>query len=185
MSETYDYAYYMNCCGKPYTRLNFGGFFAMIADRIVERLHPKTALDAGCAMGFLVEQMVKRGVDCFGIDISKYAISQVDPAMQLFCQVGSITDPFPRRYDLIICIEVLEHLTAAEGVQAVANLCRFTDTVLFSSTPYDKTQPTHQNCQPSTYWSDLFHANGFIFDAGIEASFITPWAMLFRKGKVG
>jgi len=67
-------------------------------------------LDAGCAIGFLVEALRERGVDARGFDISEYAISQVPEHLQPYCTLGSITDEIDGRYDLITCIEVLEHL---------------------------------------------------------------------------
>ena len=36
---------------------------ASVADGIVRDLHPTSVLDAGCAMGFLVEALRQRGVD--------------------------------------------------------------------------------------------------------------------------
>ena len=44
-------------------------------------------------MGFLVEALRKRGVDASGIDISDYAISQVDESVAAYCSVASLTEP--------------------------------------------------------------------------------------------
>src|SRR6266699_3931927 len=52
-------------------------YFGQIADLIVSGLAPRTVLDAGCAIGFLVEARRERGVEAWGIDISEYAIEQV------------------------------------------------------------------------------------------------------------
>jgi hypothetical protein len=97
--------------------------------------------------------------------------------------VGSILDPFPRRYDLIVCIEVLEHLSARDAERAVANFVEFTDDVLFSSTPKDFKETTHFNVQPPEWWAELFARHGFYRDVGFDASFITPWAARFRRLK--
>ena len=57
IDEIYNEAYYHSGCGPiPYEEPeHWVRFFGYIADRIVEDLHPKTVLDAGCAMGYLVE----------------------------------------------------------------------------------------------------------------------------------
>ena len=69
--------YYRHDCGVPYERNeHWLGFFDRIAEGIVRDLHPTSVLDAGCAMGFLVEGLRKRGVEACGIDISEYAISR-------------------------------------------------------------------------------------------------------------
>jgi hypothetical protein len=78
-------------------------------------------------------------------------------------------------------MEVLENLHANECYQAIRNLCQTADDILFSSTPMDYGEATHFNVQPVEYWADLFAVHGFIRDASFDASFITPWAVRFRK----
>ncbi len=183
-SELFNAYYYSHDCGKPYERnQEWLGLFDGLARRIVSDIKPTTALDAGCAMGFLVEGLRKHGVDAWGIDISEYAIQKVHPEFQPYCQVSSILEPFPQaHYDLIVCIEVLEHLQPAEASKAIANLCKHSDDILFSSTPYDYQEATHFNVQPPEYWAEAFARHGFLRDVDFDASFITPWAMrLVRK----
>ncbi len=180
--DLYDAYYFATGCGRPYRRdEEWLRFFGSIADRIMRDIRPSTVLDVGCAMGFLVEALRQRGAEAFGVDISEYAIQNVHPDIQPHCWVGSVTDPFPRKYDLIVCIEVLEHLPPREAEQAVENLCRHSDDILFSSTPLDYREPTHSNVQPPEYWAQLFARHSFFRDVDFDASFITPWAARFRK----
>lgn len=180
----YDAYYFAHCCGEPYERAPIWlQLFNGIADSIVRRIQPRTALDVGCAMGFLVEGLRDRAVDAYGIDISEYAVQRVRPDLQPYCHVGSILDPLPRRYDLIVSIEVLEHLPAQMSELAVRNLCVATNDILFSSTPFDYSEPSHLNVQPPEYWAELFAINGFVCDIDFDASFITPWARRFRKSQ--
>ena len=174
-------AYYATSCGEPYQHNDIWlTFFGSVADQIKTRIQPGSVLDAGCAMGFLVESLRVRGIEAWGIDISEYAIQNVHPDFRAFCRVGSILDPFPRRrYDLIVSIEVLEHLPPQQAEPAIANLCRHTDDILFSSTPDDNKEATHFNVQPPEYWKALFARFGFYPEAGFDASFITPWAVRF------
>jgi len=183
-SDLYGAYYYAHDCGRPYQRDDeWLRSFGSIADRIVRDVNPGTMLDAGCAMGFLVESLRDRGVDCFGVDVSNYAIQNVRQDIQPYCRVGLVTDPFPQKYDLVTCIEVLEHLPPLESELAVENLCRHTDDILFSSTPFDHKEATHFNVQPPEYWAELFARQGFFRDIDFNASFITPWAALFRRRK--
>jgi SAM-dependent methyltransferase len=178
----YDAYYFATGCGRPYKRdEEWLRFFGSIADRIVTDIRPSAVLDVGCAMGFLVEALRQRGAEAFGVDISGYAIENVHPDIQPYCWIGSVNDPFPRKYDLIVCIEVLEHLPRHEAEQAVENLCRHSNDVLFSSTPLDYKEATHVNVQPPEYWAELFARHGFFRDVDFDASFITPWAARFRK----
>ncbi len=181
-SEVFDAYYFAHGCGRPYRRdPEWLAFFGSIADRIVVEINPRTALDAGCAMGFLVEALRERGVEAYGVDISEYAISQVHPNIREYCWVGSVTDPLPQQYDLIVCIEVLEHLEPAQAEAAIANLCQYTEDILFSSSPTDHKEATHLNVRPIEYWVGLFARHGFFRDLDFDATFITPWAVRLRK----
>ncbi len=181
-SKCFDADYYAHDCGKPYERTEeWLRFFDAIAAQIVRDVNPQSALDAGCAMGFLVEALRNRNVETFGIDISEFAITHAHPSIQLYCRVGSVTEPFPRSYDLITCIEVLEHLPPRDAELAVSNLCAHTSDVLFSSTPFDYREATHFNVHPPEHWAELFARCGFFRDVDFDASFITPWAVRFRR----
>ena len=181
-ASAFDAYYYRNCCGQPYERNEtWLTFFGGIADRIVRDIAPRTALDAGCAMGLLVETLRARGVDATGVDISTYAIERAHESVRPYCRVGSIAEPFDRRVDLIVCIEVVEHMPADEAERAIANLCRHTDDVLFSSTPFDFREPTHVNVHTPEYWGEQFARHGFFRDVDFDAGFITRWAVRYRR----
>src|SRR5215210_4328902 len=181
ISKAYGEFYFSHYRDQPYERHEVWlNFFGSVAERIVRDIGPGTVLDAGCAMGFLVECLRARGVDASGVDLSEYAIEKVHADVRPFCRVGSVTDALPRRYDLIISIEVLEHLSPAEADRAIENFCRHTDDVLFSSTPFDYKEATHLNVRPPDYWAQRFAQHGFFRDLDFDASFLTPWAVRFR-----
>ena len=184
-ADLYDEQYYRHYCGEvPYQRSDaWLRFFGNVADRVVRTIGPGSVLDAGCALGLLVESLRDRGVEAYGVDISEYAIGKVRPDIQQYCWRGSIADPLPRRYDLIVSIEVLEHLPR-QAAEAALNLCQFTDDFLFSSSPVDHRETTHFNVQPPEYWADLFLSHGFVRDVDCDASFITSWATRFRRQSV-
>jgi len=129
----------------------------------------------------LVEALRDRKVEAFGIDISEYALRQAREDIRPYCWRASALDPMPQQYDLIICIEVLEHLPAADAGRAIANLCQYSNDILFSSTPIDYRESTHINVQLPEYWVRLFAYQGFLRDLDFDATFILPWAMRFRK----
>lgn len=183
--DLYDSGYYdAYLSGEhPYRRDEYWlGFFGSVADRIVADLQPATVLDAGCAMGFLVESLRDRGVDAYGIDVSEHAISQVREDIRPYCRVGSITEPLPRRYDLVTCIEVMEHLPAPEAEKAIQNLAASADAILFSSSPDDPAEPTHFNARPPEEWAEAFARHGLHHDLGHDPStYLSPWGALFRR----
>ena len=187
MSEIYNEEYYHSGCGPiPYEEPeHWNEFFGIIADRIVSDLHPKTVLDAGCAMGYLVAALRDRGVEAYGLDISEYAISMVRDDIKPYCKVGTLTEKipveFPEHFDLVVTVEVLEHLYAEDGQKAIANLCTLADTILFSSTPDDFEERTHVNVQQREYWARLFFEQGFVDDINYRPRYLTYYASLFRR----
>jgi SAM-dependent methyltransferase len=157
------------------------GFFGAIADRLIEDFHPGTALDAGCAIGLLVEALRDRGVDAEGIDFSDFAVGRARDDIRPFLSVGSITAPLRKHYDLITCLEVLEHMTPEDADQAIASLCTSTDELIVSSTPMHYRDPTHTNIHPQEYWTERFARHGFIRDVDYDGLFIAPWAAHYRR----
>jgi 2-polyprenyl-3-methyl-5-hydroxy-6-metoxy-1,4-benzoquinol methylase len=55
--------------------------------------------------------------------------------------------PFGKWFDLIVCIEVLEHIDPADADRAIRNIAAHSEDVLFSSTPFDYREPTHINAR--------------------------------------
>ena len=181
-TDLFDEYYYAHNCGRPYQRDDeWLKFFDGIAERIATDIQPKSVLDAGCAWGFLVEGLRARGIEAYGVDVSEYAIQNVHESIKPYCWIGSITDPFPQNYELIVSIEVLEHMQKKDAEKALVNLDLHTDQILFSSTPFDYRESTHFNVQDPHVWAELFARMSFYRDVDFDASFITPWAVLFKK----
>jgi SAM-dependent methyltransferase len=175
--------WYYGSYAMPYEEENWRQFFGGVADAIVAQLAPKTVLDAGCAKGFLVAALRERGVDASGFDLSEVAVAEAPETVRDHVRVGSLTEPIEGRYDLITCIEVIEHLDPADAAAAVANLASATDRVLLSSTPGDRDEPTHVNIQPPERWSQLFAAHGMFRDFRHDPAYLSPWATLYRRSE--
>jgi hypothetical protein len=184
VAADYGQRYYANYAAEDivYERnAHWQAFFGTIADRLIADFTPKTSLDAGCAIGLLVEALRDRGVDAEGIDFSEFAIARSRDDIRPHLTVGSITEPFQKRYDLITCLEVLEHLSPRDVDTAIANLCAFTDELVVSSTPMHFRDPTHTNIHPQEYWTERFARHGFIRDVDYDASYIAPWAARYSR----
>ena len=188
-AHPYDKSYYdhyhTDMGSVPYVREQgpWLPLFRAMAEYIDLSIGPKKVLDAGCAKGFLVEALRDRSIEAFGIDLSEYAISEVRPDIRPYCRVASLVEPLCAWYDLIVCIEVLEHMSDEEGRRAIANICKSTTDVLFSSSPDDLTEPTHVNVRPWSYWVERFFEEGFNVDASFDARAIAPHALRFRKAE--
>ena len=139
--KLYDEIYYKTSCGSiSYLEAEkWFPFYEGIADKIVQDFNPSTVLDVGCAVGYLVAALRDRGVEAYGIDISEFAISKVREDIKPYCTVWSAIEPLPQslpqKYDLLITIEVAEHLYEEDAPKFIENICKYSDKIIFSSTP--------------------------------------------------
>jgi O-antigen biosynthesis protein len=186
--NVYGPEYYATHCGPvPYQRscAHWSAFFGSVAEQLIRSFQPRRVFDAGCAHGFLVEAFWDRGVEAWGRDISSYAISEVRPDMRPYCAVGSIAAPIEGRYDLVTCIEVLEHMSEEEAVQATAAMAAVTDRIVFSSSPTDFEEPTHINVRPPLYWLKLFAEHGFSPSLSYDPTYLTAHALILERAPGG
>ena len=79
------------------------------------------------------------GVNCEGIDFSESSRRFASPQVRDRITVGQITDPTVKpagAYDLVICREVMEHLTVLQVRRAVANIVRMTSRFVYVTTRF-------------------------------------------------
>lgn len=177
-------AYYNQCCnqdGSPYS--DFKPFFHMIAQRLFNDFSPKTVLDVGCAYGYLVAELRDLGVKAYGIDISDYAIEHAREDIHPYLAAQSATEPlpetFPQSFDLVISIEMIEHMYAEDGDKTIARMCKYGDIVILSSTFDDIDNATHFNVQQPEYWAKRFARHGFFIDHSKDVTYISKAAVCF------
>ena len=156
-------------------------FFLSLADRIIGLVNPRTVLDVGSARGLLVQALGTKGVHASGIDISEHAVASAHPDVRDHLRVASATEPIGGRYDLVTCIEVLEHMAPVDAQLAIDSITASTDVVLFSSSPADHDEPTHVNTRPTAQWAAWFAERGFFRRTDVDVSFLSPWAVLFER----
>jgi len=97
-----------------YEAARFYPAFNAMGDFIKETIKPKRVLDLGCAKGYLVDVLREKGIEAFGVDISKYAIEQgpdkIRPYLEV-CDLNTENLPYPDNYfDCIICMGTLEYI---------------------------------------------------------------------------
>ncbi len=94
--------------GRVYAHL--ANFYRALLIKIF--LRPKLLLDVGCATGLLVYYLRKIGVQAYGLEISKYALSRARPDISKYLQYGNILKlPFKdNSFDVVTTFNVFEHM---------------------------------------------------------------------------
>lgn len=122
-----------------------------------------SVLDVGCGLGEFLESFRLHGVlDITGIDGVWVNEAKLFMPSEAFLRAD--LENFPdlgRRYDLVLCLEVAEHLPQAVALSLVCGICKHGDVVLFSAAIPNQGGQNHINEQPHQYWADLFEQQGF------------------------
>ena len=124
-----------------------GNSYSVETRRAIEGRHPdlvrevfgvERVLDMGCGPGVLMSLLQEVGVHADGVDFSEHARALAPDGVRERIHVGSISDiKLPdASYDLVICREVLEHMTVLDIRRAVANMCRISAKFVYLTTRF-------------------------------------------------
>lgn len=135
------------------------------------RLFPvNSVLDVGSGLGTWLAVFRDHGVsDIAGLDGSNVDASLMQVPPQNF-QVQDLRFPFDlhRKFDLVICLEVAEHLPESCAEKFVASLCRHSDHIVFSAAIPGQGGQNHINEQWPAYWRSLFAKQGYFMRDAIR-----------------
>lgn len=88
-------------------------------------------LDYGCGPGYLVRHLLEKGLECYGADGAPEALARVNDTFQrepqwkgaVLAQGGPL--PYPEEgFDVVLCVEVLEHLPDDALVASIMDIKR-------------------------------------------------------------
>ena len=85
---------------------------------------PGRTLEAGCALGLLVKALRGLGVEAEGFDFSRWCVENAHPAAKPWVRWGDVLDLArpDRPYDLVLALDILEHVPPASVPRMLANL---------------------------------------------------------------
>ena len=137
----------------------------IVVPEIMKLLKPTSVLDVGCGIGTWLHVFAKNGVTSIkGVDgdyvdkqlLNKY-IAQTDFLAKDLLRPFSLG----QKFDLVLSLEVAEHLPAESADDFVSSLVLHGDTILFSAAIPDQVGQNHLNEQWPDYWADKFLAHGY------------------------
>jgi SAM-dependent methyltransferase len=140
-SKTYDQAYFDRWYRDPRHTVHSRGLLARkaaltlaVAEYYLGR-EVQTVLDVGCGEGVWRAPLrkLRQGIDYLGLDSSEYAIARYGRARNLrlarFGDLGQLR--FARKFDLIVCSDVIHYLHAAELRRGLGGIAEMLSGVAF------------------------------------------------------
>ncbi len=121
---------------------------------LIERFHPQSVLDLGCNTGGWLRSFINAGITALGVDGSG-----VKAAFE-----HDLREPFKLGYqfDLVLCLEVAEHLPEESADVLVDSAIRHArQAVIWSAATPGQGGWQHLNEQPHAYWVEKFASRGW------------------------
>lgn len=137
---------------------------------IIQLINPKSVLDVGCGTGTWLKVFEDHGVNEYlGIDGEYVKSSLLKIPLNKF-QPFDLRKPWNlnQKFDLVVSLEVAEHLPENTAEQFVECLIAHGDTILFSAAIPGQHGQHHINEQWPEYWQQKFKKFGFHFHDSVR-----------------
>lgn len=178
MSEPYRYD------SAFYQYINRGAVHSaeIVLPRLTRLLPITSVVDVGCGQGAWLSVWQRQGVaDITGIDgdyVDRGTL--LIPAERFLPRDLTVPIEIGRRFDVVQCLEVAEHLPASAARGLVSSLASLGDVVLFSAATPGQGGENHINEQDYEYWRALFAERGYIACDPLRAELagnveVEPW----------
>jgi SAM-dependent methyltransferase len=135
-----------------------------VLPHVLDLVSPRSIADVGCGVGTWLAAATTLGVsDVLGID-GDYVDRSLLRIPPVRFRAVDLTRRFTvgREFDLVISLEVGEHLPESSAEGFVESLTRLAPVVLFSAAIPKQSGENHVNEQWQTWWVERFNARSFV-----------------------
>lgn len=133
---------------------------AIVVPELNRIVAPRSVLDVGGGEGWWAAEFARLGARATCVDDGT-SDALVDGVEHLRHDLRRGLPARLGRFDLALCLEVLEHLDAEAGDALVAAMCRVSPCVVFSAAVPGQGGHGHVNEQWPAYWVERFDQHGF------------------------
>lgn len=128
---------------------------------VLDRFRPGSVLDFGCGTGRALDYFLAQGVDAFAVEGSVKAISLAQRPDLIRRHNFEKPLDLGRKFDLLWCFEVVEHIRPAKVDVLLDSLTRHGNLLVLSAARPGQGGDGHFNEQPPEYWIEKLRARGF------------------------
>lgn len=149
----------------------------IISGSILRDFAPKSVIDIGCGTGALLAQLRNQGCTVIGLE---YAAPARDMCKNRGLEVRAFDitqDSYeaPRPYDVVVSMEVAEHLPESSADRYVELLSRLGHNIVFTAATPGQGGTDHVNEQPHEYWINKFAQRDRILDWTLTSRWRAAW----------
>ena len=145
---------------------------------------PRTlsVVDLGCSAGALLESFYEAGIEIWGVDIDPSILGlRCVPAE--FLEIHDLEEPYypPKKFDVCVCADVLEHIRMEYLDIVIESMARCSDK-LYMNIPSQIGGAGHCNMRPVAEWQKDFERYGFERITGLP-DIVAGWkdALVMRR----
>lgn len=142
-----------------------------------------SVLDIGGGDGFCAHVLAELGAEAHMIELSEavlpYAFKDVE------CLIHDLREPLDcgRTFDLVLCVEVAEHLPASSADTLCDIITGHVGRLLvFTAAPPGQVGAGHVNLQPKDYWMTKLGRRGLVYKRGKTKRLKVAWNRVLGKG---
>ncbi|MCE6077185.1 class I SAM-dependent methyltransferase [Agrobacterium vitis] len=140
-----------------------GGDLSSLCGQIERGAGRGSLLDIGCGDGRLVQALCAKGTDARGLDISSVALEAAEKRCPSRFTQGSILDYNPAQchFDIITCINCLEHLSEDQVPHALSTISRLARCAFYLTVAIKSSNPLVKTLQTREWWETRCFEAGF------------------------